>query len=104
MFTSGFSVPLCRLRLSTKAMRSRSWSAAPSTVTLNDLDMSLPDGSVAVQVVLVVPMAYTLPEVGLHSTDTDPELSVAVAEKVTTAPLGIVALTVKLAGTLRTGG
>jgi len=65
----------------------------------------LPWLSVAVQVTVVVPNGNVAPELGLQLGVSDPsKLSAALAEKVTTAPLGLVASTVMSPGTVTTGG
>jgi hypothetical protein len=75
-----------------------------TTFTLNDAEPVLPALSVAEQVTLVEPIAKVEPGAGTQigviapSTTSDAE-----AVKVTTAPLGLVALTVISAGTVRTG-
>ncbi len=49
-----------------------------ATVTSNDVELVLPDESVAVQVTVVVPTGNTEPEAGRQATCVVPELSVAV--------------------------
>jgi hypothetical protein len=78
-------------------------SGAPRTVTVKFALRLLPAASVAVQVVVVTPIAKVAPDTGLHETLAKPELSVAIALNGTTAPVGLVALTVKLAGTAMLG-
>jgi hypothetical protein len=74
------------------------------TVTVNDAAPALPRVSVAVQLTCVAPSANVAPFVGLHVTATTPStLSVAEAVKLTAAPVGLVASTVALAGTVMTG-
>src|SRR5438477_2186511 len=61
--------------------------------------------SLAVQVTVVVPVGKMLPEAGVQTGDRLPaQASLAVAEKETTAPALLVAVTIIFAGTLRTGG
>src|SRR5919201_1581448 len=87
-------------RCSTGGVESRS-----VTVTLKLPVALLPCESFAVQVTVVVPTGNLLPESGLQSTGTDPSrLSVAVAENVTTFPLGSVVVVLMSPGRLSTGG
>jgi hypothetical protein len=75
------------------------------TVTLKLALPVLPCESVAVQVTFVVPTGKLLPEDGLHVGVSGPStLSFALAEKVTLVPDGFGVLTLKLPGTLTTGG
>jgi len=55
------------------------------TVTANEHAVVLPEVSVAVQVTVVVPFGKAPPEDGLHTIPATPQLSIAEAEKVTTA-------------------
>jgi len=65
----------------------------------------LPWLSVALQVTVVVPNGNISPELGLQLAVSVPsKLSVALAEKVTAAPLGLVASTVMSPGTATFGG
>src|SRR5439155_15810633 len=65
----------------------------------------LPDASVAVHCTVVCPSAKVLPEYGVQTTPGfRSQLSIAVAEKVTTAPPGPVASCVMSAGIVSTGG
>jgi len=76
-----------------------------TTVTVKDAVPVLPWLSVEVQVTVVVPNENVAPELGLQVGVSDPsKLSVALAEKVTAAPLGLVASTVMLPGTITIGG
>jgi hypothetical protein len=64
----------------------------------------LPAASVAEQFTDVEPIGNVDPEAGTHVTATDPSIaSSAVTEKVTTAPLPLVAGTAMFAGSVRTG-
>jgi hypothetical protein len=75
------------------------------TVTLKSALPVLPCESVAVQVTFVVPTGKVLPEDGLQLTGTGPStLSFALAENVTLVPEVLGVFTLKLAGTLTTGG
>src|SRR5919201_43276 len=75
------------------------------TVTLKLPVALFPCLSVAEQVTVVVPTGNLLPESGLQSTGTDPSrLSVAVAENVTTLPLGSVVVVLMSPGRDSTGG
>jgi hypothetical protein len=60
--------------------------------------------SVAVHVTLVVPIGKIEPEAGLQTTDSTPQLSLAVAAKVATAPVGQVGSLVMFAGQVIVGG
>jgi hypothetical protein len=79
-------------------------ACAVSTVTVKLHAVLLFEVSVAVQVTLVVPTWKTEPEAGLQATETPGQLSVAVAEKVATAPAGQVGSNVMLAGHVMAGG
>jgi hypothetical protein len=69
----------------------------PSTVTVNDALLVLPEKSVAVTITVVVPTGKVLPEGGFALTmGAGSTTSVAVTTKVTTAPAGDVAATVRL--------
>ena len=71
---------------------------------MKELVLLLPLPSLAVQTTVVVPTANVLPLAGVHITVGDAEqLSVAVAVKLTTAPAGLVRVTVMLPGTVSTG-
>ncbi len=75
------------------------------TVTVNELWAALPAASLALRCTVVTPSGNVLPEAGLAVTATAPStLSLAVAVKLTTAPDGLVASTVMLAGVAITGG
>ena len=87
----------------TSTSRSASCSRAPRTVTRKEPDNVAPASSVAVHSTVVVPIANVVPEAGVHET-VAPVSSVAVASKVTGAPAGDVASTVRSPGTCRTGG
>lgn len=74
------------------------------TTTLNEALPVLPCESVALQVTPVVPSPNVLPEDGEQSDDIDPStVSLADAEKVTVAPLALVADAVVVPGTLTVG-
>jgi hypothetical protein len=76
-----------------------------TTFTLNDAKPVFPALSVAEQVTLVDPITNVEPEAGLQVGVIAPSTtSEAEAENVTIAPLGPVALTVMLPGTVTTGG
>ena len=65
----------------------------------------MPAASVAEQVTVVVPSGNVEPDAGEQEAATEPDtVSVAEAEKLTTAPEGPVASTVILAGTVTVGG
>lgn len=64
----------------------------------------LPEVSVAVQVTVVVPTGKTEPEAGLQTTVTPGQLSLAVAAKVASAPVGQVGSFTMLAGHVMAGG
>jgi hypothetical protein len=83
-------------------------NAGPSvsvTVTVNEQVAVLPAASVAAEVTVVVPTGNTLPDAGTELTVTPGQLSVAVGEKLTTAPQSPVVLPVVIfAGQVTTGG
>jgi hypothetical protein len=73
-------------------------------VTVKERLVLLPCVSDAVHVTVVTPMANVLPDAGAHTTGRDPSTrSDAEALKVTTAPDGVEALAVMLAGTVSVG-
>ena len=73
-------------------------------MTWNEAEAAFPDGSVAVHVTVVRPTAKVLPDAGRHEAVTGPELSVALAAKVTSAPLRpTAACAVISAGTVSSG-
>src|SRR6266852_2614584 len=75
------------------------------TVTVKVPFAVLPWVSVAVQFTVVLPSAKVLPEAGEQLGVTEPStVSLAVAVKVTAAPLGPVASAVRLAGRVWGGG
>ena len=75
------------------------------TVTLKLPLAVLPRVSLAVQATLVDPIANVLPDAGAHVTGLAPSTrSRAVAVKLTTAPLGDVAVAVMSAGSVSAGG
>ena len=76
-----------------------------TTVTLKVQLLVLPQASVATQVTSVVPIGNTEPDTGVVTTETSPgQLSVACAEKFTTVPLVLVAVTSMSAGHWIEGG
>src|SRR5258705_14022436 len=76
-----------------------------TTTTWKEPVATLPDRSLAEQCTVVAPRAKTEPEAGTQVTATGPSmLSMAVATKVTVAPPGPVASTLKSAGRVSTGG
>src|SRR5262249_58981477 len=83
-------------------MRSASCSAAPFTWTVKLHDDWLPDGSCAVLVTGVVPIANTLPGAGTDETVAE-QLSPADGANVTATPSGLVASTVIGAGQVMDG-
>src|SRR3954468_22528329 len=101
---SGLAVPLGRFRSTTYSSRLRSCEAGPSTSTTKDFETLLPAASLTLQLTDLDPTAKVLPETGKHDIAPAPTLSEALTLKNTTAPLGDVAFTAKLAGTLSTGG
>jgi hypothetical protein len=62
------------------------------TVTLKPQLFCNPAPSVTVQVTGVLPIGKVEPEAGLQLVITVPQLSVAVTEKFTAAPLGLIAV------------
>src|SRR5205085_2577788 len=75
------------------------------TVTVNELVAVLWWASVAMSVTVVVPSGNVLPEAWLATTVTAPStMSVAVALKLTAAPLGLVASATMATGVAMTGG
>ena len=85
-------------------IRAPSCSFAPFTRTVELPFALLPAMSVAVQAIVVCPIANVLPEAGEQLTPCRPEPpSLAVAENVTIAPAGLVAFTVTFAGRLSVG-
>jgi len=75
------------------------------TVTWNVAEPTFIAASVAVHVTVVEPIANVDPDDGAHTAGSDPSTaSFAVAVKVTTAPVGPVASTFWLEGTVTTGG
>src|SRR3954470_11305748 len=74
------------------------------TVTVKEQSAELPLASVAVQWTVVVPAANTEPDAGVQlMVGEGSQLSVAVAEKLTVAPEGLVQLVTIFAGQLITG-
>src|SRR5262249_37278497 len=92
-----FLVPSFMLVALTAAIRSPSCSAAPFTWMVKPHEAALPDGSCAVLLTVVVPIANTLPDAGADATVAE-QLSVATGAKETAAPCGPVASTVIGAG------
>src|SRR5438034_6746105 len=92
-----FLVPSFMLVPLTAVIRSLSCSAAPFTCTVKLHEAPLPDGSCAVLLTVVVPIANTLPEAGTDATVAE-QLSVATGANGTAAPCGPVASTVIGAG------
>src|SRR5215210_3488790 len=91
---SGFAVPFDKSRLLMNSIRFAICSRAPTTLTEKDFDALLPAASLAEQLTVVLPTGNTLPEAGSQRSEVTPTLSVTAGSKVTTAPLGLVALTV----------
>src|SRR6185295_6655072 len=95
-------VPAFADRFVTMATRSASCSAAPFTWTVKLHDDWLPDGSCAVLVTGVVPIANTLPDAGADETVAE-QLSPVSGANATVTPDGPVASTVIGAGHAITG-
>src|SRR5262245_25428656 len=91
--SSPFLVPSFMLVALTAVIRSANCSAALFTWTVKPHDAALPDGSCAVLLTVVVPIANTLPDAGVDATVAE-QLSVATGAKKTAAPCGPVASTV----------
>jgi hypothetical protein len=86
------------------AGRVRTGAVLSPTVTVKVPEAVFPAASVAVHVIVVVPIGNVDPEAGVQTTGIGPSIaSRAEALKVAIAPAGLVAASVSLAGRVRTG-